>query len=207
MKKLNARQKRFVAEYLTDLDPSAAARRSGYARRNPQNARIVAWRLLRQPEIAEAIGEQEQAVFEALRINAIRVTMQTARIAFLNPRDLLNSDGTLKPLEEIDDHALFDIAAIETVENRSGRRHKVRLRDTVRALELLTHQLDLMAASDAAWVNNGAGLEEDFERFEREEKELAEFRRQAAAKRLEEPRDSRPCTETAPTKGVGIKPE
>ncbi len=179
MKKLNARQRRFVAEYLMDLNPGAAALRAGYSRRNPRDARIVAWQLLQRPEIATAVAEREGQLLEELGVNAVRVMMQTARIAFLNPRDLLNSDGTLRPLEEIDDDALAGVASIETVEGQAGRRQKLRLRDTIRALALLTRQLELMYPRTSP-ADELASLPDDFERFRQEEEELAEFRRQAA---------------------------
>ena len=144
MTDLNPRQKRFVAEYLIDLNASAAAIRAGYRARN---ARVYGWQLLQRPEIAAAVAVHEQELFDRLRINALRVTTQTARIAFLNPRHLLKSDGTLKSIDDIDDAALAGIAAIETVESKAGQRHKLWLRDTIRALTLLTRQLQLMEAA------------------------------------------------------------
>ena len=52
---LTLKQKRFVSEYLIDLNASAAARRVGYADRS---ARVTDQRLLQNPAIVEAIASE-----------------------------------------------------------------------------------------------------------------------------------------------------
>ena len=58
---MNIRQEMFVREYLVDLCGAAAARRAGYS---PKGARNQACRLLRDPEIKEAV---EAAMEERVR--------------------------------------------------------------------------------------------------------------------------------------------
>lgn len=52
------RRKRFVLEYLQDCNATAAAIRAGY---NPRTARNTGYRLMRLPEIQQAIAEAQDA--------------------------------------------------------------------------------------------------------------------------------------------------
>ena len=49
---MTAKQRRFVEEYLVDLNASAAARRAGYS---PHRADAMGFENLRKPEIAAAL--------------------------------------------------------------------------------------------------------------------------------------------------------
>lgn len=58
---LNARQERFVAEYLVDLNATQAAIRAGYS---PRSAYSQAGDLLKKPEIAAAVAAGNVATLE-----------------------------------------------------------------------------------------------------------------------------------------------
>ena len=62
---MTPRQRRFVDEYLIDLNATAAALRAGYAR---STAEDQSYRLLKQPEIAAAIGAAQKERAERLRL-------------------------------------------------------------------------------------------------------------------------------------------
>jgi phage terminase small subunit len=62
--RLNARQARFVAEYLIDLNATQAARRAGYSLKRSDAA---GYDLLRNPEIAKAIQTEQAASAERCR--------------------------------------------------------------------------------------------------------------------------------------------
>lgn len=53
---LTAKEQRFVREYRIDADGANAARRAGYA---SKSAKVTACKLLKKPEVAEAIANQE----------------------------------------------------------------------------------------------------------------------------------------------------
>ena len=53
---MNARQTRFVQEYLVDRNGAAAAIRAGYS---PRTARQIAYEILTRPDVAEAVGQGE----------------------------------------------------------------------------------------------------------------------------------------------------
>lgn len=54
MPQLSDKERRFVEEYLKDLNGSAAARRMGYA---PNSAATVAYRMLRTPAVRRVVAE------------------------------------------------------------------------------------------------------------------------------------------------------
>ena len=87
---LTDRQRRFVEEYLVDLNAAAAAIRAGYA---ATSARTVGPRLKALPKIRAAL---EAAMAERRRRVAVtqdRVIEELARIAFADIRDFADWDA------------------------------------------------------------------------------------------------------------------
>jgi phage terminase small subunit len=58
---LSQRQRKFVAEYLKDLDPAAAYRRAGYKVTTDKSARNAASRLLADVGVSEAVAAEMKA--------------------------------------------------------------------------------------------------------------------------------------------------
>ena len=85
---LNAKQKRFVNEYLIDLNATAAAARSGYS--DPNYGR----QLLTNTNVSEAIQEKRAELSKSLEITQERVLDELAYIAFFDLRRLFNYDGS-----------------------------------------------------------------------------------------------------------------
>lgn len=116
-KGLTPKQARFVEEYLVDLNATKAAERAGYSARtaNEQGARLLA-----KASVAEAIQAAKLARSQRVEITQDRVLMELARIAFFDPRKLLNADGTPKPLHELDDDTAAAIAGLDVLEEFEG---------------------------------------------------------------------------------------
>ena len=94
-KRLTAKQRRFVDEYLVDLSASAAARRAGYSQRS---AGAIGWEILKKPEIAEAIqkartdlsvrtGVSQDFVIERWRIESMGAGPDTNASARIKAAD------------------------------------------------------------------------------------------------------------------------
>ncbi|AYY97751.1 terminase small subunit [Burkholderia multivorans] len=113
MKKLTAKQQRFVDEYLVDLNASAAARRAGYSEKtaNEQGARLLA-----KVSVQEAVRAAMTDRRERTHITQDRVLRELARIAFFDIRRLYNADGTLKRPDQFDDEAAAALAGVDVVE-------------------------------------------------------------------------------------------
>ena len=142
MAKLTAKQKRFVEEYLIDLNATQAAIRAGY---KVDNARQTATENLAKPYIAEAI---EKALAERSRrtgINQDRVVQELAKIAFVNIADVVNTDCEILPDAEAD-LAAIESVKVKTIPTKSGEigvEREVKLSSKLKALELLGKHLGM----------------------------------------------------------------
>ncbi|MDO4669737.1 MAG: terminase small subunit, partial [Butyricicoccus pullicaecorum] len=84
---MTKKQQRFVDEYLIDLNATQAAIRAGYS---PDTAQQMGSENLSKPVIRNAI---DKAIAERSRrtgINQDRVINEIAKVAFLNPADVID---------------------------------------------------------------------------------------------------------------------
>lgn len=115
----NARQRLFIAQYLIDLDQTAAYIRAGYKAAG-QVAMINACRLMAKPYIKAAIEEAMRKREQRIEVTADRVLLEVGRLAFFDMRKLYRADGTLKPPTEWDDDVAAALAGLEVIETRVG---------------------------------------------------------------------------------------
>ena len=157
---LTEKQKRFVAEYLVDLNATQAAIRADYSEKT---ARSIGQRLLTNVDIQAAIQEAIAKRSERTEITQDRVLQELARVAFANgtdfarvvvceePVDVVDEDGELKQVvrrrqmveildtEKVDQEKRAAISSIK--EGKYGI--EVSSYDKVRALELLGKHLGM----------------------------------------------------------------
>lgn len=86
MHSLSPKQKRFVDEYLLDLNSTQAAIRAGYS---PKSANSAGPRLLENVDVAAAIISAKLERAKDTGINAARVLEEIAHMAFYDPADLM----------------------------------------------------------------------------------------------------------------------
>ena len=147
---LTPKQKRFVAEYLVDLNATQAAIRAGYSEKTAEQ---IGYQLLQktsvvQAAIQEAMGEREKRT----QVTQDMVVRELAKVAFASGADyarvvtLPATDGQPEPqvVELTDTDALTDDqrAAISSIEETKFG-IKVSTYDKVRALELLGKHLGM----------------------------------------------------------------
>lgn len=143
MAKLTAKQKRFVEEYLIDLNATQAAIRAGY---KVDNARQTATENLAKPYISEAI---EKALAERSRRTGIsqdRVIQELAKIAFVNIRDVVNDDAEILTNADEADLAAVESLKVKIIPTKSGENgieREVKLSSKLKALELLGKHLGM----------------------------------------------------------------
>ena len=94
---MTARQQRFVAEYLIDLNATQAAIRAGYSRKRADQQ---AYENLRKPDIAAAIADRQAQQLKRIDVTAERVLRQMARRAFVDSRAFYDAHGQPKPMSE-----------------------------------------------------------------------------------------------------------
>ena len=147
---ITPKQQRFVDEYLVDLNATQAAVRAGYSERtaNEQGCRLLA-NVSVKKLIAEAISKRSQET----KITAERVLQELGRVAFFDPRKLLNADGSPKPINELDDDTAAVLSGMDITEEYEGSGEdrkfigytkKVKISDKVTALGLAMRHLGML---------------------------------------------------------------
>lgn len=115
IKAAEARQDRFVAEYLVDLNGTQA-----YLRAVPgtpeRTAQTMANRLLKRVEVQAAIAAGRQRTADRLGLTREKVMAEYARLAFFDMRSAYHPNGALKMPHEMDMETASAIVGYETVE-------------------------------------------------------------------------------------------
>lgn len=140
---MTKKQKRFIEEYLIDLNATQAAIRAGYS---PDTAKAIGSENLTKPDIRAHIDKAMAERSKRTGINADRVIMELAKIALVNAADVINADdATLR-----DDAAPEDTAAIQSVKVKTfptkdgeGVEREIKMADKLKALELLGKHLGM----------------------------------------------------------------
>ena len=135
--KLSPKQQRFADEHLIDLNATQAAIRAGYS---PKSAEQQGNRLLRNAKVRAYIDERMAEHSKRTGVNQERIIRELARIAFLDPAQLVDMDTA----ELLSDTSADDRAAISSikVKTMSGEEtemieREIRFADKIKALELL----------------------------------------------------------------------
>jgi phage terminase small subunit len=108
--KLNAKQQRFVEEYLVDLNGSKAAIRAGYSK---NTSRQIATELLSKPHISEAVAMAMSERSQRTEITAAWVLDQAVKLhlrCMAEVRPALNPN-TKKQVYDDDGNAMFTFNA------------------------------------------------------------------------------------------------
>ncbi len=145
---LTDKQRRFVDEYLIDLNASQAAVRAGYK----GDPNTVGPRLLAYVGVRSLVDQRIQDRAKRTEITQDRVLQELARLAFSDLRKAYNEDGTLKKPHELDDDTAAAMAGLETTASMIGdtedpvtlATRKVKTWDKKGALELCMRHLGML---------------------------------------------------------------
>lgn len=140
MAKLTEKQKRFVAEYLVDLNATQAAIRAGYS---PKTANRIGSQNLSKVDVQTEIEKRRASLRNKLEITQEKVIEELAAVAFANGADFAQVTKTglvrIIPTEDIPQDKRKAIASIK--EGQYGT--EVKVHDKVKALELLAKHLGM----------------------------------------------------------------
>lgn len=137
---LTPKQKRFVAEYLVDLNATAAARRAGYS---VKTADRIGPELLGKTCVSEAIQRAIQNRERRTEITQDMVLRETAKLAFFDIRKMFDKDGKPLDISKLDADtaaALVGLDVQDIADNDGdyvGFVKKYKMADKLKALELL----------------------------------------------------------------------
>ncbi len=136
MAKLSEKQKRFVQEYLVDLNATAAAKRAGY--KDPNIGR----RLVTKSNVSEAIQRAMEKRQARTEITQDRVLEELAAIAFAKGTDYASIISGVVVMNDTGKLTERQKAAITSIKQvKEGV--EVKLADKIRALELLARHMGL----------------------------------------------------------------
>jgi len=142
---MTPKQRRFVEEYLVDLNAAEAARRAGYSKRSaPQQG----CRLLSDVAIAAAIAKAQMARAARTGVTADRVITELAKVAFGDPRRLLSwgPEGVvLRESDELTEAEAALVSEVSETRTATGGTRRVKLHSKVKALTALGRHLGLFA--------------------------------------------------------------
>ena len=143
---MTKKQKRFVEEYLIDLNATQAAIRAGYS---PATAKEISCKNLTKPNIAAAISQAMAERSRRTDINQDRVLQELARIGFAKITDVVDPETTkIRPDASDDDFAC--IQSIKIKPNEFGTEREVKMYDKRSALGDLGKHLGLFNAEKDA---------------------------------------------------------
>jgi len=160
---LTAKQQKFADEYLIDLNATQAAIRAGYS---PKSAGTNADKLLKNTKIRAYIEARMAEHSRRTGVTQERIIRELARIAFLDPTQLVNMDTA----ELLDNAAEDDRAAIASVKVKtmSGEtemiEREVRFADKIKALELLGKRFGMWIDKQQVDVQGAVQIVDDVPR-------------------------------------------
>ncbi len=143
MAKLTPKQKRFVEEYLIDLNATQAAIRAGYS---AKTADRIGPELLGKTCVSEEVKQALAERSKRTGINQDRILLELAKLAFVNPVDVINlNDGTIREGVSRDDMAAIASIKVKTTPTEAGDiiEREVKMYDKTKVLELLGKHLGM----------------------------------------------------------------
>ena len=146
---LTPRQRRFVGEFLLDLNATQAARRAGYS---PKTAVTQGPRLYRNVHVRAAIDTAMEARAQRTDVKADRVVLEAARIAFADLGRMVRWGKNGVRLVESTRLSADDRAAVASVQERRDKGKlsslAIKLHDKNGALVTLFRHLGLFNQHD-----------------------------------------------------------
>jgi len=162
MSALSPKQRRFVDEYMIDLNATQAAIRAGYS---AKTAKAQSSQLLSRTQIADAIAAAQSARSERTQITADWVLARLVSEADADVADLYTEDGALKPVNEWPEIwrkglvAGLDVEEIKVEGVTIGVIRKIKLSDRIKRIELIGKHVSVQAFRDQLGVGNPDGTQ------------------------------------------------
>jgi len=155
--KLTPKQKKFIDEYLIDLNATQAAIRAGYSQKT---AFSIGVENLRKPLIQAELQKAMKRRQERTEITADRVLKEYARIAFSDVRKLYDRYGELLDVPDLDDDTAAALVGLDVVREDSRGdtvtyTKKYKMADKLRALEMLGRHLGMFSEKPTVELPEG----------------------------------------------------
>lgn len=141
----NIKHEMFCQNIIKGMNQTEAYKAAGY-KCSDEIARRNASRLLTKVDISERMDELRRQIEEKFEISKNKILKELARIAFFDPKELFNPNGTLKKIDQLDEDTAAVIAGLEVVTIYAGKGDakksvgtllKIKLADKIKALDSL----------------------------------------------------------------------
>lgn len=149
---MTPKKRRFVEEYLKDLNATQAAKRAGYSERT---ARSQGERLLTDVDVQAAIQAAIRERSTQAKVDAAYVLSRLGEIDQMDALDILAEDGTVKPIAEwpkIWRQMISGLDVMEVAQGDEDKRmavvKKIKWPDKVKNLELIGRHVGVQAFKD-----------------------------------------------------------
>lgn len=150
MEPLSDREDWFCREYVADAAENATEAYSRVFKAIRSTSSVEGCRLLKKPNIRARINELREDRAKRLGVSSDAVLAGIAKLAFYDVRNLFDSDGRIKPIDELDPDLSSVISGIETMHKVTGDDKdgmcvitKIKLADRGQNLERLGRHLKL----------------------------------------------------------------
>jgi phage terminase small subunit len=164
--KLTPKQQRFADEWLIDMNGTAAAIRAGYS---VKSAEVTASKLLRNAKVRAYIDARMAELSRRTGVNQERIIRELARIAFVNPPEVVDMDeARIMATATEDDTAAIASVKVKTIptENGTGIEREIRFADKIKALELLGKRFGMWIDKQQVDVQGAVQIVDDVPRDE-----------------------------------------
>ena len=140
---LTAKQERFVAEYLIDLNATQAAIRAGYSRKSSER---IGHGLLKKSQVFASVQKAREKIAGKLEVTAEKIVREYARIAFSDMRRFAtwgaDSVNLIDSKELTEDEARC-VSELSQTTSKDGGSIKFKLHDKKGALDSLAKHLGM----------------------------------------------------------------
>lgn len=142
-KRLTAKQKKFVEEYMIDLNGTQAAIRAGYS---PESAAQIAYENLRKHEVRARIEIRQAERSKRVGISQDRVLREIAALAFMSGGKIVDTTtGELR--EDLSEDDLAAIVGVKVKFSPYGEGHiierEIKMASKTEALQMLGNHLGI----------------------------------------------------------------
>ena len=162
MAKLTPKQERFIDEYLIDFNATRSAIAAGYSEKT---ANRIGAENLSKLVIQKEIEARKNELKQVSQVTQEQIIDEYKKIAFLNPQELFNADGSVKPINELSEDVARAISSIENQEQtydgvKIGEIKKMKVWDKLKALDSLGKHLGIFN-KDTSGINIGVTIIRD----------------------------------------------
>ena len=143
MAELTDKQRKFVSEYLVDLNATQAAIRAGYSQKTADR---IGPELLGKTWVREAIEAAQKRREKRTEITQDRVVQELARIAFGNSRSVMSwteSGMRLRNSDDLTEDEAAIVSEVRETTTKDGGSMALKTHDKLKALELLGKHLGM----------------------------------------------------------------